>query len=207
MVPCPAQASGAGEGTQADRLSPPLPLGTAPKGKLQPHPATAPTLGANTAQSWGGDGPGSGLHIHIPRITNREDLTHLPETTEPPRGGKRQQVPVLEPSPGPPYPSLYGARLHPPMDAGGQRTGTRELQSWSLAPHVRGAGAGGAGRVLGRGTTSPGVPQEPPRHKPPLTGGAGAGGRGCAVAVAAGLLAPRAAGPRPLRHGRDVSET
>lgn len=79
------------------------------------------------------------------------------------------------------------------MDLGGQRKSTGELQSWSLAPHVWGAGAGGAGRALGRGTTSLGVPQEPPRHQPPLTGGAGAGGaqwprlRGC---WPPGLLAP-----------------
>lgn len=83
-----------------------------------------------------------------------------------------------EASPRPPYPGLYGVRLHPPMDVGGQRKGTGELQSWSLAPHVWGAGGGGAGRVLGRGTRSLGGPQEPPRHKPPLTGGAGAGPAG-----------------------------
>lgn len=54
-----------------------------------------------------------------PEITNREDLTCLSETTRRPRGGKGQRVLVPEPSPRPPYPSLYGARLHPPMDLGG----------------------------------------------------------------------------------------
>lgn len=170
-------------------------------------PSYTPHSWGNTAQSWGGDGLDSGSHICTPRITNREDLTHLPETTRRPRGGKGQRVPVPEPSPRPPFPGLYGVRLHPPVDVGGQRKGTGELQSCSLAPHVWGAGAGGAGRVLGRGTRSLVVLQEPPRHNPSLTGGAGAGGRGCAVAVAAGLLAPRAAGPRPLQHRRDVSET
>lgn len=94
------------------------------------------------------------------------------------------------------------------MDVGGQRKGTEELQTWSLAPHLWGAGAGGAGRVLGRGTTSLGVPQEPPRHKPPLTGGAGAGAagaqwpwrRGC---WPPGLLAPGRSGTAVMSAKRE----
>lgn len=140
-----------------------------------------------------------------PRITSCKALTRLPETTEPPRGGKGQGVPVPEP-PQPSLPRAVRSKAPAPDGCGGPGKGGDNCKVGLWLPK---SGMQALGVLAESREGSPGSHPAVSRHLPevPVPGNGGFGGpragrRGCAVAVAAGLLAPGCSGTR-----RDVSET